>query len=124
MEMSPLAGTPQETIARLLFELCQLLQRLKRALWRCVSPVSDGQDCLCSKYPAHPADVVGLIGLLCEDSELIQLPPCCLWPFRNRGLSRLAVADVFAPFFLPVPFTWFSFSLTRTAWPGVCRLIE
>lgn len=66
MEMSPSAGTSQETIARLrlLFEPCQLLQRLKRALWRCVSPVSDGQDCLYPKYPAHPANVVGLIGFI------------------------------------------------------------
>lgn len=64
MEMSPSAETPQETIARLLFEWCQLLQRLKRALWRCVSPVSDGQDCLYPKYPTHPANVVGLIGFV------------------------------------------------------------
>lgn len=61
MEMTPSAGTAQETIARLLFEQCQLLKRLKRALWRCVSPVSEEQHCLYPKYSTHPANVVGLI---------------------------------------------------------------
>lgn len=61
MEMSPSAGTPRRSSARLLFELSLLLWRLKEVLWRGTSPVLDGQDYLYSKYPADHSDVVGLM---------------------------------------------------------------
>lgn len=102
-----------------------VVAEVKEGLWRCVSPVSDGQDCLYPKYPAHPANVVGLIGFITWGLKTYFSCPCgtCI-PSGTEGFTILPLQIYLLPSFCLSHLPGLVFPLSRTAWSDMCRLIQ